>query len=84
MSHSIRAYQTAKSPFLINEYVNGENYYIVVAYNEEGETLSNNVVVIIQFDRAEEFISGYDLWLFICAFSLIFLISFKRYSKLKK
>jgi len=83
-SHYRLARQTALSPFLINELLSGKYYYVIVAYNEDGETLSNDVVVVVQFDGAEEFISGYDLWLFICAFSLISLISFKRYSKHKK
>ncbi len=81
------AYQTAMSPFLINESLDGEYNYIVVADNEKGKTLSNNVVVSIEIseiDKVDKIISGYDLWIIISAFSIGSLILFKRYLKPKK
>ena len=52
-SVEIIAYQNATSPFLITGLITGEYYFVVVSYNESGETLSNNQHVIVQIPGEE-------------------------------
>jgi hypothetical protein len=61
--------QTATSPFEIIKSSNEQYYYVAVAYNENGYTLSNNYVVTIQIP--EEWISGYDLLIVLGICSLV-------------
>ncbi len=85
------AFQSATSPFQITDLSNGTYYFIVVAHNENGQTLSNNVHVIVQIsppdddiDNGNEIISGYNLLIFISVFSIISIIVHGRYSRQKK
>ncbi|MFX1455319.1 MAG: ABC transporter substrate-binding protein [Promethearchaeota archaeon] len=65
--------QTATSPYLVSELSNGEYYFVVVAHNQYGDTLSNNVHVNV---RPIGEIPGYNAFIIlgiaVCAF-LIFL-----------
>ncbi|MFX1305017.1 MAG: ABC transporter substrate-binding protein, partial [Promethearchaeota archaeon] len=42
------SYQTAISPFPISGLLNGDYYYVVVAYNQTGQTMSNCIKITVQ------------------------------------
>ncbi|MFX0037669.1 MAG: hypothetical protein ACFE9I_18770, partial [Candidatus Hermodarchaeota archaeon] len=84
------AFQSATSPFQITDLSNGTYYYTVVAHNEHGQTLSNNVHVIVQIpppddgsDNGVKFISSYNLLIIFSAFSIVSLILIGRYLRRK-
>ncbi|MFX1420121.1 MAG: Loki-CTERM sorting domain-containing protein [Promethearchaeota archaeon] len=75
------AYQTATSPFEITQTSNRQYYYVVVAYNENGYTLSNNFGITVQIP--EVLIPGYDLFIILGMVSVVIIIITKR-MKFKK
>ncbi|MFX1569419.1 MAG: TIR domain-containing protein [Promethearchaeota archaeon] len=65
-SLTIEANQTATSPFPITGLSTGNYYFVVVAYNETGETLSNNVNVTVgippgQFTLSSDAVTPFDI-----------------------
>ena len=77
------AHQTALSPFLVTHLLNGEFYYVAVAYNETGQTLSTNVHVTIQISESGNgdtiiIIPGYDILWLISILSLVSLFVIKK------
>ncbi|MFX1480823.1 MAG: ABC transporter substrate-binding protein [Promethearchaeota archaeon] len=59
--------QVAVSPFSVNRLIDGEYYYVIVAYNSYGYTLSNNVHIIVQLPKKppDEPILGYSIILML-------------------
>jgi len=47
-SLALIADQTATSPFLILGLIDGEYYFVVVAHNQYGDTISNNIHITVQ------------------------------------
>ncbi|MFW9872869.1 MAG: ABC transporter substrate-binding protein, partial [Candidatus Thorarchaeota archaeon] len=60
--------QNATSPFTVTGLLNGEYYFVVVAYNQYGSTLSNNVDVTVNIlgEPTGFEISGYNILLISC------------------
>ncbi|MHA2281564.1 MAG: ABC transporter substrate-binding protein [Promethearchaeota archaeon] len=73
-SLTLLAYQTGFSPYLVYESSNGIFYYVVVAYNGTGQTMSNNILVTVNLSEksGEAQIPGYDL---MFVFGIVFIIS---------
>ncbi len=67
-SNSTLIAQVFISPYLIQELGSGAYYYIIVARNTYGETLSNCIIIYVEISELEE-ILGYD------ALSLIFMVT---------
>jgi hypothetical protein len=59
--------QTATSPFPITGLTNGVYYFIIVAYNQDGETLSNCISVDVSITAVPPVIPGYYLTYFLIA-----------------
>jgi len=59
--------QTAVSPFSVSGLSNGEYYFVVVAYNQYGDTLSNNVHVTVNIpgEPSAPGISGYNTFVIL-------------------
>jgi len=78
--------QTATSPFPVTGLSNGEYYFVVVAHNKYGDTMSNNVHVTVNIpgEQTEPEIFGYNILLisFIAVFSVV-ILSRKRKMKFK-
>ena len=77
------AFQNASSPYSITGLSNGIYYYVIVAYNEYGDTLSNCIDVEVQLEeKGDVIISGYNGYLFITILGLVSVIlifrSFKK------
>jgi len=76
------AYQTALSPFSVTQLSNGKFYYVVVAYNEEGQTMSNNVHVTIQIPETGNgdttAIPGYNLFFLLGILSVVVILISKK------
>lgn len=60
----------------LSGYPDGTYYFIVVAHNEYGDTLSNCIDVAIQIEQRN--IPGYDIMLLIFAFSLVLIVLVKK------
>ena len=60
--------QTATSPFPVSGLPNGEYYFVVVAHNQYGDTMSNNVHVTVNISggSTEPEISGYNAMIISC------------------
>jgi hypothetical protein len=72
------AYQTAISPFSITGLSDGTYYFILVAYNEHGTTLSNCIEVIVSKPSPlPQGIPGYNLMLLISLLGLISILIIK-------
>jgi len=75
--------QTAMSPFSVTGLSNGEYYFVVVAHNQHGDTLSNNVHVTVEITVEE--ISGYNtftlLIIIICTAAIILKKKKMRFKK---
>jgi branched-chain amino acid transport system substrate-binding protein len=80
------AYQTAISPFPISGLIDGDYYYVVVAYNETGHTMAKciHITVHLSGDETPD-ISGYN-WIFLISsmFIISLIILFYKRSKLIK
>ncbi|MFX1554748.1 MAG: hypothetical protein ACFFBV_12535, partial [Promethearchaeota archaeon] len=79
------AYQTAVSPFPISGLSNGDYYYVVVAYNQTGQTMSNCIQVTV-FLSGEDgttviVIPGYNVIFLLSIFSFVSLIIIKKRHK---
>jgi subtilisin family serine protease len=59
--------QTATSPYSITGLTNGAYYFIIVAYNQYGETLSNCISVNVSIRANPPAIPGYNLTYFLIA-----------------
>ena len=70
--------QTAFSPHSITGLLDGVYYYIIVAYNENGPTLSNCIEANIQLPSEQPQIPGYNLFLYCAIIGLISSIQFYR------
>jgi len=68
--------QTAMSPFSVTGLSNGEYYFVVVAHNQNGDTLSNNVHVTVEI--AVDEISGYNTLVVLGIVIITGVILFKR------
>jgi len=76
-SLTLRANQTAISPFPISGLVNGEYYFTILAYNEHAATMSDNEYIIVYLsdsngDKTVIVIPGYS---FILILSIGFIVS---------
>ena len=74
------AYQNAESPFLVTQLLDGEFYYVVVAYNETGTTMSNNVHITIKITEPGDkvVIRGYNLFWLLSILSIVCLFTIKK------
>ncbi len=68
-------YQTANSPSSINGLSDGTYYYIAVAYNANGYTLSNCIAITVEIPPEEpitppNIVPGYDISLIIAIFGI--------------
>ncbi|MFX1417477.1 MAG: ABC transporter substrate-binding protein, partial [Promethearchaeota archaeon] len=69
------AYQTALSPYPITGLTEGDHYFIVVAHNNAGDTLSNSYKIIVEFEEGPpEIILGYNIILICVLTGVISLI----------
>ncbi len=71
----------ANSPYPILNLETGYYYFVVVAYNQSGQTFSNNIHISVQIPPEEDgktTIPGYDLLLIIPMFLFIILIFTKK------
>ncbi|MFW9866868.1 MAG: ABC transporter substrate-binding protein [Candidatus Thorarchaeota archaeon] len=80
-SVTLLADQRALSPYLVYESSDGKFYYVVVAYNETGQTMSNNVRVFVRFPEERTQIPGYNLMFVIGVAFTVSLILLKRSRK---
>lgn len=78
------AYQTATSPYPVIGLTEGDHYFIVVAHNDQGDTLSNCLKVTVEFEKQPEIIPGYSIIL-ICGLTVIIslIIIYSRHKKIK-
>lgn len=60
---ALSSYEDVTSPFNISGLMDGDYYYVVVAYNGTGETLSNNVYVKVSYPTGYEFL--FDILLMV-------------------
>ena len=78
--------QTATSPFSATGLSNGEYYFVVVAHNKYGDTLSNNVHITVNIpgEPTETVIFGYNTLVICCItiFSAVILFN-KRKKKIR-
>jgi C1A family cysteine protease len=65
----------------LSSYGNGRYYFIVVASNDYGETLSNCILVIILYEGGGGGIPGYELLFIIGALGISLIVLKKRISK---
>jgi len=63
----------------LSGYLNGRYYFIVIAYNDLGETLSNCILVTILYERGG--IPGYELLFIIGTLGIALILLKKRISK---
>ncbi|UCC19818.1 MAG: hypothetical protein JSV62_00640, partial [Promethearchaeota archaeon] len=70
------AHQNATSPFEITKSSNGQYYYVAVAYNENGYTISNNLLILIQIPVQP--IPSYDLLIVLGTLSVVIIFIIKR------
>jgi hypothetical protein len=63
----------------LNGYQNGDYYFIIVAHNEQGDTLSNCIKVKVQKPNA---IPGYDILLLIIALGVVSSLILKKKLKI--
>jgi len=72
--------ENALSSYPISESENGDYYYVVVAYNEFGNTLSNCYKVTVEIDEGDEggevyeFIPGFNIFILFAVFGVVFYI----------
>ena len=66
--------QIDNSPYLISELSDGIYYYVVVAFNEYGNTISNCIQVIVSGSVDEVTIPGYNLFTLIGIISVFSVI----------
>ncbi|MFX1278027.1 MAG: ABC transporter substrate-binding protein [Promethearchaeota archaeon] len=73
--------QIATSPFPVTGLTNGEYYFVVVAHNKYGDTMSNNVHITVNIPGGAEDILGYNTILISCIaiFTAIFLYKKRRF-----
>jgi len=79
-------YQTATSPFPITGATNGEHYFVIVAYNEHGDTMSNNLHVTVQLAGlpTDNEIPGYnEIALLGLTIGIIFILAKRSKKNLK-
>ncbi|KKN19855.1 hypothetical protein LCGC14_0941540 [marine sediment metagenome] len=75
--------QTTVSSYNVLEVGSGEHYYLVEAYNEYGETLSNCIKIFVQVPRIDNLIPGYPLLFLITIVCIVsILIIYRKYKKL--
>jgi len=75
------ASETTDISLLITGYSNGTYYFIVVAHNEYGDTLSNCLIVIVGIPPEgpdDGVIPGYPLYLLLTLFTVITAILIKK------
>ncbi|MFX1420427.1 MAG: ABC transporter substrate-binding protein, partial [Promethearchaeota archaeon] len=76
------AYQTALSPYPITGLTEGDHYFIVVAHNNAGDTLSNSYKIIVEFEEGPpEIILGYNIILICVLTGVISLIGIYSWHK---
>ena len=81
-SLTLLADQTAISPYSVTGLTEGDHYFIVVAHNDQGDTLSNCLKITVEFEKQSEIIPGYSI-LLICGLTVIISL-IKIYSRHKK
>ncbi len=77
-SISLLVDQTATSPFAVSGLLNGDYYFVVVAHNQYGNRLSNNVHVTINIPGGIPEISGYNTLILLGIAFVSTLIIFKN------
>jgi len=70
--------QIGISPYLISGLLDGTYYYVVVAFNEYGNTSSNCIQVMVSGSIDEIIIPGYSLFILICIISIFSVIIIQR------
>ena len=70
--------QIGISPYLISGLLDGAYYYIVVAFNEYGNTSSNCIQIMVSGSVDEVIIPGYSLFILICIISIFSVIIIQR------
>lgn len=73
--------ETTDQELLLSGYSNGRYYFIVVAYNDLGETLSNCISVVILYDGGGGGIPGYELLFIIGTLAITIILLRNRISK---
>ncbi|MFX1573950.1 MAG: M1 family metallopeptidase [Promethearchaeota archaeon] len=76
--------QTAVSPFSITGLSSGDYYYIIVAYNETGQTMSNCIHITVKKGGADRGIPGYNSALLIGVLFAISILIYKKVNELIK
>ncbi|MFX1280411.1 MAG: ABC transporter substrate-binding protein [Promethearchaeota archaeon] len=74
--------EDTNTPYAISDLGNGDYFFIAVAYNESGYTLSNCIEVEVQLEK-EEFILGYNGYLLTTIIGLISVVKISRYKRKK-
>ncbi|MFW9867766.1 MAG: hypothetical protein ACFFEN_16860, partial [Candidatus Thorarchaeota archaeon] len=82
-SLTLLSYQVATSPFPVSGLTDGEYYFVVVAHNKEGDTLSNNVHITVQHpEEPPQEIPGYNIIILLgIAFGITAILIKKRRTK---
>ena len=83
-SVSLLANQTAISPFPFTGLSNGEYYYVVVAYNQTGQTISNCIHITVHLSKDGDAIPGYNVIFLISILLGCALLLSKKLRKLIK
>jgi multiple sugar transport system substrate-binding protein len=79
-SLTLLADQNATSPLSVSGLTSGTYYYVIVANNVNGNTLSNNIKVIVDIPKKTPVISGYDEFLLLAIIGLTaMLVIFRRF-----
>ncbi|UCC21004.1 MAG: ABC transporter substrate-binding protein [Promethearchaeota archaeon] len=76
------AYQTALSPYPVTGLTEGDHYFIAVAHNNAGDTLSNCYKITVEFEEEPaEIIFGYNIILLCVLIGIISLIGIYSHQK---
>jgi len=70
--------ETTDLTLSLSEYTSGTYYFIVVAYNDYGQTMSNCIKVVVQIPQPSPPIPGYSIYILICAISIASIILVKK------
>ena len=73
-SLTLLASQDAISPYSISRLINGTYYYIIVAYNEFGSTLSNCIKIVVEIPKKNvppQKIPGYNMFYLVAILGLM-------------
>lgn len=81
--------QTAISPYFISELTNGSYYYIIMAHNKFGNTISDSVEVVVKLQTSPSdisdklpSISGYKYWIVLGSLCIVIVLILNKKSKL--